>query len=331
MTSVYKRKWAALFMLAAALTLGACTNNAEPAQTGQPSGQDNERNANQNHAGKEHKPQDGGNEEHTDTDAARLVTEFNALLAEKGKLPEAFDFLDEHAGSLSKMQVSEMLLALEDAQIRELGGLVDRFYEGDTQERLSKIYNYDESLDEVIGQESDEKIKSLLIETRDGGYLVDTTEGMYTPDPDYRITAKYADKATEEIAAYLKLKAKESEDRFMRDAALSIGWDELLDRSLAAEAFTLQYPDSKRAKEVETLRGYYTLAVFYGGNNTPLFDYDNGVMEPEAKEAYTSVLEKSDTASSPLLEKLKQFMDAAAKNNYKPSNSLDKLREELVN
>lgn len=327
MTSLYRRRLAVIFTLAAALALGACTNHAEPAQTGQPSGQENGINQNQNQ--NEQNPQDGNTAENKDP--ARLVTEFNALLAEGGKLSEAFDFLDEHIGSLSKEQVSDMLLALEDTQIKELGGLVDRFYEGDTQERLSEIYNYDETLDEVIGEASDEKIKALLTETRDSGYLVDTREGMFSPDPDYRVTAKYADKATEEVAAYIQLKAKESDDRFMSDAALSIGWDELLERALAAEAFTVRYPDSKRIKEVKTLLGYYKLAVFYGGNNTPLFDYDNGMMEPEAKEAYTSVLEKADIDSSPLLGKLKQFMEAAAKNNYKPSNSLDKLREELVN
>ncbi|MNP75895.1 hypothetical protein D3C76_1730290 [compost metagenome] len=74
----------------------------------------------------------------------------------------------------------------------------------------------------------------------------------------------------------------------------------------------------------------YTMTVFYGANNTPLFGYDNKQMEPDAQKAYESALKEAASGSSPLLDDLKAFMDAAAKDNFKFTKSLEQFRSELA-
>lgn len=329
MTNLKKSKLIAALILSAALTLSACGDKSETKNNDTNTVQENTPSAPNDNSGKAGNNGAAGEESEAAQD--QLVAEFDALLQQEGnKLPEAFEFIEKHVDSLTPERVSHLLLSVEDAQIAALGGLADRFYEGDTQEQIAKIFEIGDSLDELIGKATDEKLKALFTETKNSGYQLDPTEGMFNPDPDYRVAAAYADKATGDVKNYLQLKAKESGERSLRDAALVIGWDELLTRALAAENFTKQYPDSKRIKEVKAMLTNYRTTVFYGANNTPLFGYDNKQMEPDAQKAYESALKEVASESSPLLDDLKAFMDETATNKYKLTESLEHFRSELV-
>ncbi|WP_410771666.1 hypothetical protein [Fontibacillus sp. BL9] len=329
MTQMKKSKLIAALIVSTALVLSACGDKSDTANNTSNAVQDSNPPAQNDHPGKT--PDNGSAGEVTESEQDQLVAEFDALLQQEGnKLPEAFDFIEKHADSLTPERVSHLLLSVEDAQIAALGSLADRFYEANTQEQIAKLFEVGDSLDELIGKATDEKLKALLTETKNSGYQLDPTEGMFNPDPDYSVTAAYAGKATVDVTDYMQLKAKESAERSLRDAALVIGWDELLTRALSAESFTKQYPDSKRIKEVESMLTNYTTTVFYGANNTPLFGYDSKQMDPEAQKAYESALKGADSEASPLLDDLKVFMDAAAKNKYKLTESLEQLRGELA-
>ncbi|RCX20618.1 hypothetical protein DFP94_103350 [Fontibacillus phaseoli] len=343
MIQMKKSKLIAALVVSTTLVLSACGDNSETKKNDSNTVQENNPPAQNDNPG--NSPNNGTGGEESKSAQDQLVAEFDALLQEGNKLPKAFDFIEKHADSLNPERVSHLLLSVEDAQIAALGSLADRFYEGNTQEQITKIFEIGDSLDELIGKATDEKLKALLTETKNSGYQLDPTEGMFNPDPDYRVAAAYAAKATGDVTNYMQLKAKESAERSLRDAALVIGWDELLTRALAAEDFTKQYPDSKRIKEIESMLTNYTTTIFYGANNTPLFSYDNKQMDPDAQKAYESALKEAVSGAGPLLDDLKAFMDAAAKNKYKLTEilwtqpqrtntssrkSLEQLRGELV-
>lgn len=313
-------------IVSAALIFSACNNN-ESVNSIQNPGSQNTQTGNKDNAANDQIADKG-----KDSVQEQLVAEFDALLEDNGKLPEAMNFAAEHASKLTPEQVSHLILSLEDAQNNHLSSLEDRYYDGNIQEEIGTIYTVGDTLDVLIDKAAGDPLTALLKETRDSGYLLATAEGMFYPEIDYERLAETANIATEDIAAYVKLKARESAAPSLRDAALTISWDELLDRAFAAEAFTEQHGKSKRNQEVSAMLNNYKTTVFYGANNTPLFDYDNNRMDPEAQKAYESYIGGNDmgTGSGPLFEDLKKFMDAAAKNKYKLTDSLKELRTDIA-
>lgn len=310
------KTWIILIVLIASLTLSGCnsdTTKSEPEQQQNPTTE---------HASA---PEDTVN-------SNLLVQQFDALLQQTGSLPQAFDFMQEHINELTREDLSQMLFTLENTQLKELPDLVDRYYEGDLQEGIASIYAIDDTIDDLIDESSNNpSLKSLLTETRDSGYMLSTIEGMFNPVIDYSIVSDWAQQGTEDTKAYFELKAEESNQASLRDAALSISWNELLQRALAAEQFTIKYPNSLRIKEITSMRDNYILSTFYGVDNTPLFKYDTKIMDSEAQSAYESALnEIEENTNSSIMKNLKTFMIAAAKENYTLTDSLTKVRDELV-
>lgn len=311
-----------IFLLAlgliAAFTLSGCNNDTASSESQQQ--------PNSNESAAINSP---GNDSKTEA-SKQLAQEFDKLVKQSGKLPQAIQFIRDHIVELTNEDVSHVLLTLEDAQIQQLAGLVDRYYEGNYQEQLTSAYKMDDTLDDLIGKVSDSALKSLLTETRDSGYMLSTVEGMFSPDMDYTKAAEFTEKATEDTKAYFELRGEESKQAALNDAALVISWEELLKRALAAEQFTVKYPDAIRIQEVHSLRDHYLTTILFGANNTPLFDYDNKIMKPEARAAYEAALDNAgEYADSTIMKNLSTFMAAAGKENYKLTEALEKVREQL--
>ncbi|WP_334077043.1 hypothetical protein [Paenibacillus sanfengchensis] len=260
----------------------------------------------------------------------RIADDFEALLKQGGTLKEAFDSLGQYTGKMSGERMSTMLLAFEDAQREALGPLTDRYYEGNRQEMLNQVIEEGDTLEELIGKVQDDSLKTLLTETREGKFVLDWTEGMFSPTPDYTALAAFGSQAGDDTAAYLKLMAQETVQPTSRDAGLTITWEELLNRSLALEKLTTKYPDFKWTEDLETKLDYYKRTLMYGLDNTPLFGFETSVMEPEARQAYEAALAEGDVEASPLLQNLRAFMDEAAKEEYKLNESLEELRSKLT-
>ncbi|MNI17579.1 hypothetical protein D3C73_709520 [compost metagenome] len=327
-TSLFAKKNKILFLmiimtLAVSLVLGGC-NNGTPSTSSEPE-QDTPQ---QNTPGES---STDANPENSKVRSTQLVKEFEALVQRTGNLPQAFQFINEHINELTSEDTSHILFALEDVQIKELAGFVNRYFEGNIQEQLTSIYKIDDSLNDLIDKADDESLKSLLTETQDSGYLLSIAEGMFAPVIDYSKVSHNLEKATDEIKAYFELRETESQKHSLSDAALVISWEELLNRGLAAERFTTKYPNAVRIKEVISLRDNYIAVIFYGANNTPLFDYDTKIMDSDARKAYETVLStNTGNADSTLMQDLEAFMSTAAKENYKLTEVLKKQQSKFV-
>lgn len=319
-----KKAMLAAMAVCSVLLLSACTDNSGASNSNTEAIQENNQSQNTTN--------EGNRSTETDNTAAseQLVSEFQTMLGQEGKLPEAFEFLDNHDDQLKPEHASQMLLALEDAQIEGLQSLSDRYFAGNTQEQIAGIYEIGDSLEELIHKAEDADLKALLQETLDSGYQLNTAEGMFGPELDYRRAAQYSDIAAEDTAAYLKLKAAESEQASLRDAALVIPWEELLKRAIATEDFLNKYPDSSSKEDATAMYSNYKSTVFLGANNTPLFAYENKVMDEEARKAYTDAVSGGAAAEGTLLGDLKKFMDEAAKSDYKLTDSLEQVRDTLI-
>ena len=79
-----------------------------------------------------------------------------------------------------------------------------------------------------------------------------------------------------------------------------IPWSEVIDRE---EAFISAYPKSNRTADVKLKLRFTELSLYYGYNNTPLFKYEDNLLDPEVRQAFDKVLKDSDAVSkSPLLK-----------------------------
>ncbi|GAE88623.1 hypothetical protein JCM21531_2078 [Acetivibrio straminisolvens JCM 21531] len=258
----------------------------------------------------------------------KIMKDFQAMIENDVKLPEIIKFVDANISKVSKEKAAKMVDELEKLQQEFLPDIDKRFYsDGTIQAKMSEAFAEGFDLDKIFAIE-DEKVKGLLEETKNSGYKVETAEGMFFPVIDYEFYKKYSEYVTEDIREYINIMAVESSSTPAKDAALVIGWDEVLKRASNQEKFINQYKDSVKVDKVRELHRKYLTFTLFGLNNTPLFEYDSKAMDPKAKEAYLKFLEYGN--SSEFRTIVKDYMSLLEKSGYKLTDEVVKFRENLV-
>jgi hypothetical protein len=256
----------------------------------------------------------------------KIMTDFNDLLESKPKVDAIIQFVDKNITNVSRENASMMMTEFEEIQKSNLSALEERYFkEEKTQNKLSEIYMSGLDITKLEDIQ-DEELKTLLMETRDTGYKVETAEGMFFPIINYEFHKKYSEYVSEDIKDYIDIMAVESNNVPAKDAALVIGWDEIIERALTQEKFIKNHGNSEKAEEVEQLQQKYLTFMLYGANNTPLFSYDSKEMVPDAKAAYTKALENKD--DSTIMRILGEYMDVLSKTDYKLSDEVEKFRKD---
>jgi ribonucleotide reductase alpha subunit len=259
---------------------------------------------------------------------AVIMDNYKKLIESEAKPQDVFAFLDENAKALSKESTAIIVNDLEKLQNEYLLKLEEKYYENtEIQAALSKIYLAKKDMNDPnnLGTEA---LKNLINETIKGGYKVETAEGMFFPIVNYSVYKRYSAFLPEDFNAYIELMSVESDKVPAKDAALVIGWDELLQRALKQEAFINKYSDSDKLSEVSKLYDKYKTFVFLGLNNTPLFAYEGNVMVENAKKVYADI--DFTTNDSQLKKDLKKFMELLKASNYKLTPEIDKFRGEVI-
>ena len=258
----------------------------------------------------------------------KVMPEFISLVGENSKPDVLIEFMDKNIASVSRDDAAKMLVELERAQQGYLAALEGKYYDGNAiQESLSKIYNAEFDLDKIY-ETQDQELKSLLKETRDMGYKVETAEGMFFPVLDYDYLKKFSPYASDDIKEYIDIMAVESNKVPAKDAALVISWDEVLERALVQEAYIGKYGSSSKIEAVKELQKKYLTFILFGLNNTPLFSYDTKTMDKEAREAYSKAVEGNK--DSELMKLLGSYMKVVEKSGYKLTDEVDKFRKDAI-
>lgn len=263
------------------------------------------------------------------------LANFKKILTNSEKLPQAVSYLKKNISKVTPQTGTQLVLALENAQNKYITNWTDKYTES-MQKKLMNMYNLNpnDDIDDMIKRTKDQSLKTLLTNTRNSGYTIINVEGYYMPIIDYDQYDAYDDHVTKDIDAYIDIMADESDHPAIMDAGLVIDWDDLLERTLDMEQFILKYPNSNRAKIIKQNYEYAIHTVFYGVDNTLLFDQSNKKIDPTAKKQYLEVLNDDDTVedypSSSLLSDLHGFMDLAAQSNYKMTSKLDAYREQVA-
>jgi hypothetical protein len=276
--------------------------------------------------------QDGGNLQKVSTSKVetenKIMSEFRLLIGTNPKLKSVIEFIDKNIPNVTKENGFAMVEDLEQIQEKYLTSLEEKFFSsGDIQDKISKLYKSGLDLSK-INDIKDEELKTLLLETRDSGYRIETAEGMYFPMMNYEYYKKYNTYVTADMKEYIDIMAVETNKVPAKDAALIIGWDDIIKRALSQEAFIKNYGNSTKAESVKKLQKRYITFILYGLNNTPLFDYETKELVPAAKTVYLNAIK--NVGDSAIIKMLNNYMDILGKTNYKLSDSADKFRKEAV-
>ena len=261
-------------------------------------------------------------------DEAAIMDSYKKLI-ESGAEPKAvFEFLDENAEDLSKENVVLIVNGLEKLQKEYITKLEEKLFASqDIQTEFGKIYLAKKDINDPKNMET-EALKNLVDETIKNGYKIETAEGMFFPVINYSVYKNYTKYLPEDLNGYIEIMSVESDKVPAKDAALVIGWDELIDRALKQEAFITKYTDSSKLPEVKELYNKYKTFTFLGLNNTPLFAYEGNMMNDDAKEVYTKLY--FTTSDSQLTKDLKGFMELLKASNYKLTPEIDKYRKAII-
>lgn len=284
----------------------------------------------------------------------KIMAGFTALMAgEDPTVAQVVVYLDEYIGAAGKEKAATMVLGLERVQQANLARWQQRYEDEELQNKLWQIYGDRWSPQEITGraEKVDEKLHELLQETIANGYKVETAEGQYFPVIDYTFYRRYHAAVPPELAAYLELMAVESEAPPVKDAALVIGWDEILRRAANQERFLRTSGAQAGGKEagegqeqgageyrtvitraVRKLLKRYLGFALYGCDNTPLFDYRTKAMNPEARRAYEEFLSRAgdDEEDGEFSAEIKAYMDVLAENDYRLTPAVDAYREQVL-
>ncbi|QJD82859.1 hypothetical protein [Cohnella herbarum] len=258
-----------------------------------------------------------------------VVNQFEALL-KQNQISKAFTYLKAHIVEVNKSQATLMVLHLENAVKKQLPALQKRFEALSVQKGIGKAYKKGDSFDNVISRTTDKTLKGMLMSARDSGYKLETAEGFFFPVVNYTGFKIFADRVNSDISTYIDIMSVETEQAPLKDAALVIGYQQLVNRALSQEKFLSLYPHSNRANHIGNLLLSYRTLTYYGANNTPLFGYDYKLMNANAQKAYKAMLQRNDPKSSAYLNLLQQFMDVVEKNNYKLNAEVEKFRKDKV-
>ena len=258
-----------------------------------------------------------------------IMNEFNHMMQKNDiTAREIIKFMDDNIASVSRQDASTMIMALEKTQQLRLPKLQDEFADyGMIQKTLTKDYR-GALTDSYINGIQDKETKDLLLATKNNGFKIETAEGFYFPVIDYSFYKKYRTNVSPDMAAYIEIMAVESDKTPLKDAALTIGWEEVLKRASSHEGFLKMYGNSAKADDVKKLLKTYLITALYGANNTPLFSYEDKEMVPAAKKAYLeSEFNESKGAFSKIMQ---EYIDVLKKNNYKLTREVDDYRKQAV-
>lgn len=242
--------------------------------------------------------------------SAVVYNQFQRYVKNPAKLAKARSYLINHIKEAGIWNATLMTLHLENAQKAQLPIFAEKLYSAKAQKVIDaaarkKGLTYSGLLSVI----TDSSIRTLLMSARDQGYKIESSEGMYYPVMHYEGFKVFKPYVTKDIADYIDIMAAESNQPMAFDGAIVIGWNQVISRALAKEAFVQKYPGSNRKKAVQLDLAWSR--VFFGASNTPAYDNDGAgqpsKLNPKLRAAYEAAV-KNGPANSKLLQTIQQLL-----------------------
>jgi hypothetical protein len=257
-----------------------------------------------------------------------IVEEFKRLAANSDtSAASILDFINRNKDGALPQTVTAMLIVLQKTQQNSLPAIEAKYTDSHVQTILA-AQGYHGELNRYLQTVNDQSLQSLLQETQNSGFKIETAEGFYFPVIDYSAYKPYRQAATPDMAEYINLMAVESDQTPIKDAGLMIGWEEIIKRARSHEQYISKYHSSETAADVNELLRRYLVFALYGANNTPLFAYEDKIMTPAAKQAYLGAgFQAGDGVFSKVMA---EYVELLKRNNYQLTTAVEEFREKAT-
>ncbi|WP_052476022.1 hypothetical protein [Cohnella kolymensis] len=263
--------------------------------------------------------------------AAMVYNKFEQSLKNPAKLAYTIQYLNNHIHEVTAGQATLMVLHLETAQTRAFFQLQSEMIKPAVQKVIVPAAGKKgTTFTALLSVIKDNKVRNLLMKARDAGLKVVTSEGMYYLELNYGIYRKYQPFVAKDISDYVGVMMIERDRPSARDGALIIGWTELAERTAKQLDFLDNYKGSNRKREISGLYEGNKLKMFYGLNNTPLFDPVTKEINPNARTAYNTLLAANAGSSNKLIVKLQAFMNLVEKSDGKRTIEINEFLKTQV-
>ena len=249
---------------------------------------------------------------------------FQNIMKQDISEPVLIYFVDANIDKVSPEIASSLVVGIESVQRRNLPEIENDYYPETVQERMFAEFGHEGNYNDYRGVK-DKALSMLLEKTLKSGYKIQVGEGFYYPIIDYELYKKYQPRVTADIRDYIDIRAGDSMQVPMLDAALVISWDEVLSRAGNAEQFLKTYPKSSKYQEIKEYFLFYLETILYGANNTPVFDYSNETMDPAVLESYRQFLHHTNKGWI-VPDLIDGFLSVSKRNDYQLTPEVDEYR-----
>lgn len=248
-------------------------------------------------------------------DKEKIMRDFKNIVKSKNEPIVIIEFIDKNIHEVSKEDAAEMIKDLEQIQKQFLENYSEELFLKDYQEQLINVSSKDE-IDLFFNNSDLEKIediglKELMEKIINGKYKLVNMEGSFYPIIDYEGLKVYNKHITAELQDYIEVKSIDSKDPTILDASLLITFDQLADRIIKTENYIRNYPDSISKEEMLRLYGGYLKLYMEGVDNTPIYDYETGIIIDQVLESYKKTSNLEDPITSDIITK---YMDIIEEN-----------------
>ena len=239
------------------------------------------------------KPADNASEQSAElkkNEAEKVMVNYKALLLQNKEPFEIVKFIDENIAKVDQNDAVNMIEEFLNVQEKFIQGYTDEISKDDRQSLIFKVCSEPEFDFKKINEIKDEELKNLLTKIIDGKYKLVNIEGSCYPIIDYEAIGKYNKYLTDEMKGYIDIKAKESNEPSMMDAALVISWDELANRMLGVEKYLVKYPEGIKEEELTRLYGNYLVVYLSGTDNSPIYNYETKKIFDDVLNSYKKLV-----------------------------------------
>lgn len=243
------------------------------------------------------------------SDQDALLHKFNTVVSTAKEASDIVSFLNENLNKAGQNNADQMVRQLYAFYGKDLEKAQEAFFANDVQKVLSEMDWPITSAN--AGSIPDEKVRQLVVTKLSGGYKLVWVEGTIYPIVDYSNQQKYSSYLSKPLNSYIALKAAESNEPAAKDAGLVITWLELENRSIMAESFLKEYPDSPEYPEVERIFLDSYLRMYINGlPNTPIFDASSLKLIPDVKASYAKVsADNPDTVTGVMADRFLEILE----------------------
>lgn len=241
---------------------------------------------------------------------AALLESFKKLAQSDVSAAELSKALDDKLAQASPETGDALVREMIAYYERRISDVQEKFDPQNVQQALQKLEW--PPTDDQIAKLEDEKVRALVQETTDGGYKLETAEGMYFPVVDFGQLKRADTHVTAAMKDYIALLAVESDHKSASDGGLVIDWAEVAARAAQAEAYVAAHPTSPERADAEDLFATrYIPFLLMGLSNTPVFDYETFKLDPKVKAAQQQAI--ADYPGTVAAKLTQQFLDVMEK------------------